>query len=214
MFESEFGIILFAIEGGLLIIPVICLVNVSKKFLTDNGIYNLIIFTGLLAILRIFNYTIYGEVFDYILPLSAYFIYNYYYFKILNIPDKLIKFILLFVFSIPIVIGYISSTIGFLFLMLVLSDLDTDKNVHIDNKFVYRTFLYGNITVAESGTKLEVYELLLGLPIIEHLVYSKDINRKEFEDENLKVKLIESNKQLQIQIYSNDSLQIDEVISK
>lgn len=79
---------------------------------------------------------------------------------------------------------------------------------------MYRTFNYGGALDRKSGSKVEIYSLPLTYPIIEKRICVFDLNDSYYKRDNLSVRIFPKNDNLEVKIYSNDSLQIDTLINK
>ena len=163
--------------------------------------------------LRIFGISIIGDMPDFIMLSLTYFAYSVLVFWILLIPKKIIKIPVFIVGLLPILFGYILSTIGTLGLMMILAELETTNVKTLEDNFEYREYGFGNATTASGGKEFDFYKKHKFSPFEKKIANIK-MDYRTYELANLNIKFSETNDNYRIIIKSKETTQIDTLIKR
>lgn len=164
-------------------------------------------------VLIAFDISIIGDMPDLIMLSLTYLTYSILVFRILLIPNKIIKIPVFIVGLLPMLFGYIISTVGVLGLMLIISGLETTNVKIIADNFEYREYSFGNSTATYGGKEFNFYEKYKLLPF-ENKIANIKMDYSEYDLVDLNVEFSKTNDNYRILIKSNETVQIDTLIKR
>lgn len=212
----EFLVKFLIIEASLLCIPILAgalyqQYKNSPKYkilILSLSVYLIIYF-----IFIFFSISFFGDFADLIMLCLLYFTYSNFIFRVFKFRKKIISIPLFIISLLPIAIGYLASTIGMLGLMFTIDEYLIIENSQLSNKIYYRKYRFGNATTDDGGYNFEILKTYNYFPI-EKLIAKIKMDGSDYSIDSLKVKFNENGNNYKIQIFSNDSIQIDTLINK
>ena len=202
------------VELGLLGLPIVAFTIAKSQFLSRRQLVWFYSFLAVIGLGRIFNLSFRGDVFDMILPVGLYLGYCILVFYLLKIDNKFFRLTTFIIGFIPIVLGYIMATIGFLGIMMISGEFGATKSTDLQDSFYYREYGYGNATSSDGGTIIEFYKSPKWFPIIEKRLLTKKVSYLQYNTDSLNVTFDLNKDSYNLKIFSKDSLQFDTLISR
>ena len=202
------------VELGLLGLPIVAFTIAKSQFLSRRQLVWFYSFLAVIGLGRIFNLSFRGDVFDMILPVGLYLGYCILVFYLLKIDNKFFRLTTFIIGFIPIVLGYIMATIGFLGIMMISGEFGATKSTDLQDSFYYREYGYGNATSSDGGTIIEFYKSPKWFPIIEKRLLTKKVSYLQYNTDSLYVTFDLNKDSYNLKIFSKDSLQFDTLISR
>jgi hypothetical protein len=202
------------VELGLLGLPIVAFIISKRQILSRRQLFCFYSFLAVLGLGRIFNLSFRGDAFDMLLPVGLYLGYCILVFYLLKIDNKFFRLVTFIIGFIPIVLGYIMATVGFLGVMMISGELGATKSTDLQDSFYFREYGYGNATSSDGGTIIEFYKSPKWFPIIEKRLLTKKVSYLQYNTDSLNVKIDLIKDKYNLKIFSKDSLQFDTLISR
>lgn len=203
----EFSLLGFPILAFLLFKNLKNSKNYHKSFLI------LLVFLSIYYVLKIFGFSIVGDMPDIIMLCLTYLAYTILVSFVLLVPMKIGKIIIFIIGLFPILIGYIFSTIGFFGLIMILAELETTNINNLTDNYEYREYGFGNATTSSGGTEYDFYKKYKLIPF-EKKIASLKMDYRDYEFKNLNIEFNETVENYRIIIKSEETIQIDTLIKK